>query len=190
MKKTIFFLSWFITGSSILASPLFFQTKTAAASCFSSGKSSKETKDFYKSKLSPEEKTKIAEGIAESEARSLYQSIECVHKLGLSKEEKETLLADYRRHIRIKEALFENFQNFLLADEKTIRLSAFEEKNLKTFLSAKKELMARLSKAELDSLSEKPLPMASFTNTYLALLFQHWEFYQSCPDFLKEGLFD
>lgn len=191
MRRFLVFLLLFLLADSYLsAAPLYFRTTGRATACLSPGSGSKEIRDFYKSKLSPEEKTKLAENIADREARSLLQSLECIHKLGLSKEEKEILIQDYKRHLRTKEALFASFENFMLSDEKTIRLSAFEEKSLTSFLTAKKELSARLSQAELSSLTDKPLPLGSFSNTYLAILFQHWEFYQTSPDFLKEGLLD
>ncbi|EPG65018.1 hypothetical protein [Leptospira wolffii] len=191
MRRFLVFLLLFLLADSYLsAAPLYFRTTGRAATCLSPGSGSKEIRDFYKSKLSPEEKTKLAESIADREARSLLRSLECIHKLGLSKEEKEILIQDYKRHLRTKEALFVSFENFMLSDEKTIRLSAFEEKSLTSFLTAKKELSARLSQAELSSLTDKPLPLGSFSNTYLAILFQHWEFYQTSPDFLKEGLLD
>lgn len=172
------------------ASPLFFPTKLKIGHCLSQGGGSKELKEFYTSKLSPEERTKIAENLALQEAKSAYQSLECIRMSGLTKEEKEILLSDHSRHRETKELMFSYYENFLLSDEKTIRLSAFEEKNLRSFLEAKKELLARLHQAEYQSLTEKLLPLSTFQNTYMALFFQHWEFYQTAPDFLKEGLFD
>ncbi len=190
MIKNLIFLVFLLAAYPTFAAPLFFHTDTKASACFSAGKGSKEVRDFYRSKLSPEEKTKLAESIADLEAKSLVQSIECVHRLNLSKEEKGLLVLDYLKHKQVRESLFTYFENLLLSDEKTVRLSAFEEKTLRNFISAKKELSARLSQAELESLSEKTLPLSSFTNTYLAILFQHWEFYQTSPDFLKEGLLE
>ncbi|MEI7012887.1 hypothetical protein [Leptospira licerasiae] len=191
MKYILLILTIVCSGiGRISASPLFFPTKLKINHCLSQGGTSKELKDFYTSKLSPEERTKIAESLALHEAKSAYQSLECIRMSGLTDEEKESLLADHSHHRETKELMFSYYENFLLSDEKTIRLSAYEEKNLRNFLEAKKELLARLHQAEYQSLSEKLLPLSTFQNTYMALFFQHWEFYQTAPDFLKEGLFD
>lgn len=191
MKYILPILIFFNAGIiRISASPLFFPTKLKIGHCLSQGGNSKELKEFYTSKLSPEERTKIAENLALQEAKSAYQSLECIRMSGLTKEERETLLADHSRHRETKELMFSYYENFLLSDEKSIRLSAYEEKNLRGFIEAKKELLARLHQAEYQSLTEKLLPISTFQNTYMALFVQHWEFYQTAPDFLKEGLFD
>ncbi|PJZ27362.1 hypothetical protein CH352_09815 [Leptospira hartskeerlii] len=191
MKHILLILIFFCAGIiQISASPLFFPTKLKIGHCLSQGGTSKELKEFYTSKLSPEERTKIAENLALQEAKSAYQSLECIRMSGLSKEEQTTLLVDHSHHRETKELMFSYYENFLLSDEKTIRLSAYEEKNLRSFLEAKKELLARLHQAEYQSLTEKLLPLSTFQNTYMALFFQHWEFYQTAPDFLREGLFD
>ncbi|TGL63263.1 hypothetical protein [Leptospira sarikeiensis] len=176
--------------SSGFASPLFFPTKVKISKCLSQGSGQKELKDFYTSKYSPEERTKVAEDLALLEAKSMHQSLECIRMSGLTKEETENLLQDHSHFKEIEDLLFSYYENFLLSDEKTIRLSAYEEKNLKTFIDAKRELMERLHQAEQQSISEKLLPISTFQNIYMALFLQHWEFYQTAPDFLKEGLFD
>ncbi|EQA35521.1 hypothetical protein LEP1GSC047_1173 [Leptospira inadai serovar Lyme str. 10] len=170
------------------SAPLYFRTSTRAASCFSPGGPTKEIKNFYTSKLPPEEKEIWIERLSSQEAKSLWQSLDCVYRLKLSKEEKFQLLEDHQRHQETRELLFSYYENHLLSEERTLRFSAFEEKSVKNFLSAKKELLSRLYEAERTSLSEKPLPVETFANLYLALLLQHWEFFQTAPEFLKESL--
>ncbi|TGK07372.1 hypothetical protein EHO59_04515 [Leptospira semungkisensis] len=191
MKRNLCILSLLLLGLQNLSSaPLFFRTSVNTGNCFSAGNGSKEVKDFYKSKLLPEEKTKLADLLAEEEAKSLLKSLECIQKLNLSKEDKNTLALDHIRHRELRDALFSHYENHLLSDEKTIRLSAYEEKTLRAFLNAKKELLSRLNRAELESISDKPLPFSSFQSTYLTIFLQHWEFYQIAPDFIKEALFN
>ncbi|TGK20930.1 hypothetical protein EHO61_03480 [Leptospira fluminis] len=179
-----------IFSTDLRSAPLYFRTSTRASVCFSAGNFPKEIKDFYHSKLPTEEKARWVERISISEAKSLYQSLECVHRLRLSKEEKTLLLSDYERYRETRELLYSFYENHLLSEEKTIRFSATEEKEVRTFLQSKKEFFNRLFDAEALSLSEEPLPLESFTNLYLALLLQHWEFFQTAPEFLKESVGD
>ncbi|PJZ71585.1 hypothetical protein CH373_01815 [Leptospira perolatii] len=172
----------------LYSAPMHFRTSTRANACFSPAGSSKEWSNFYNSRVSPAEKSLLAEKLSKAEAQSLKESLDCVFHLKLSPQEKEILLRDFDAHYRMVDELYKYYENHFLSDDKNLRLSAGEEKTVRSFLMAKKELLERRRSAERISIENKPLPLDTFENLYLAILIHHWEFFQSVPEFLKEQL--